>query len=190
MGRYIILVGLVLAINLLPAFGPPTWAVLVFYKLNTNMSTAAIIVFGVVASSSGRFLLALAVRSIRHKLKPEYVANLERVQNVIGRKGKGLFLYFLFFMISPLPSAQVFEAAALMNAPLLPITLVFMIGRGISYSISVLGASTVKEHAISSVVLNSIKSPWGIAIQLLCLLGIYGLLKINWSKYLPVKTQS
>ena len=184
---YLLLVGLVLAINLLPAFAPPTWAILVFYKLNSDMNTGAIIVLGVLASSTGRYLLALGVRSLRHKLKPDYLANLARVQSYIGGHGKGIVLYFLFFMISPLPSAQIFEAAALMNAPLIRITLMFMIGRGISYSISVLGASTLKAHAMSTVLINSIKSPWGIAIQIISLIGIYALLKVDWMKYLPVK---
>ena len=185
MGQYFILAILVFGINLLPAFAPPTWVILVFYKLNSNLNSVSIIVIGVLAAASGRYLLALGTRAIRYKLKPKYVANLEVIRGRLTRGRKGYFLYFLFFVIAPIPSAQIFEAAALMNVRLIPITCAFMIGRSVSYSISVLGASTLKEHAMSTVLLDSIKSPLGIAIQVACLVGLYLLLKVDWSKRLP-----
>jgi len=185
MGQYFVLAGLVFGINLLPAFAPPTWAILAFYKINSNLDTTAIIAIGVIAASSGRYLLARATRLFRYKLKREYVDNLESVRNYLSRGGRSWFLYFLFFVLAPLPSAQVFEAVGLLDARLLPITVAFAFGRGISYTISVLGASTLKEHAMSNLVLDTIKSPWGIAIQLLCIVGIYFLFKVDWSKRLP-----
>ena len=184
MGQYLALVCFVFAINLLPAFAPPTWVILVFYKLNSNLNSIAIIALGVMAAASGRYVLALGVKSIRHKLKGAHLKNLELARKRLDRGEKGYFLYFLFFVISPLPSAQLFEAAALMNAPLVPITVAFMIGRTVSYSISVFGASTLKAHAMSTVILNSIKSPWGIALQIACLIALYLLLKVDWSKRL------
>lgn len=185
MNHYYVLAALVFSLNLLPAFAPPTMIVLIFYKLNTNLDTAGIIAIGVLASSSGRLVLALATRALRPKLKREYVENLEHLGERLHRNRKSLILYFLFFLISPLPSAQIFEASALMNAPLIPITLVFMLGRSISYSISVLGAATVKEHAMSSLLVDSMKSPWGIAIQVIALGCLYLLLKVDWSKRIP-----
>ena len=185
MGQYFILAALVFGINLLPAFAPPTWVILVFYKLNSNLNSIAIIMIGVLAAASGRYLLALGTRTLRFTLKPKYVENLEVIRERLTRGRKGYFLYFLFFVIAPIPSAQIFEAAALMNVRLLPITCAFMIGRSVSYSISVFGASTLKAHAMSTVLLDSIKSPLGIAIQIACLLGLYLLLKVDWSKRLP-----
>ena len=185
MSHYLILAALVFGINLLPAFAPPTWVVLVFYKLNTNMNSVAIIAAGILASSSGRYLLALGTRAIRGRLKKEYVANLEHLQKRLRDTRKGLIFYFLFFAVAPIPSAQLFEAAALMGTPLAPITLAFMIGRTISYSLYVLGASTVKAHALSGALLDSIKSPWGISIQIGCIAALYLLVKVDWSKRLP-----
>ena len=185
MGQYFLLAALVFGINLLPAFAPPTWVILVFYKLNSNLNSVAIIVIGVLAAASGRYLLALGTRALRFKLKPKSVENLEVIRERLTRGRKGYFFYFLFFVIAPIPSAQIFEAAALMNVRLLPITFAFMIGRSVSYSISVFGASTLKAHAMSTVLLDSIKSPLGIAIQIACLLGLYLLLKVDWSKRLP-----
>ena len=182
--HYLLLAGLVLGVNLLPAFAPPTWIVLVFYKLNTGLNSFAIIAIGVAASASGRYLLALGTRAIRSKLKPEYVRNLEILEDRIGRGRKSIAFYFLFFTIAPIPSAQLFEAAALMGTPLLPITIAFMFGRAISYSTYVIGASTLKEHAMSTLLINSLKSPWGISIQVICITALYFLVKIDWSKHL------
>jgi|ERR1019366_692094 membrane protein YqaA with SNARE-associated domain len=185
MGQYLVLAGLILGINLLPAFAPPTWAILAFYKINTDLDTVVIIMIGVIAAASGRYILARATRLIRHKLKKQYVENLESIRSHLSRSSRGWILYFLFFVISPLPSAQVFEAAGLMDAQLIPIAIAFAFGRGISYTVSVLSASTLKEHAMSKLVLDTIKSPWAIALQLVCILGIYFLLKVDWSKRLP-----
>lgn len=190
MSHFLILAGLVFGINLLPAFAPPTWVVLVFYKLNTNMNTVAIIAVGILASASGRYLLALGTRALRGKLRPKYIQNLEHLQRRLGKGRKGYIVYFLFFVIAPIPSAQLFEAAALMETPLLPVTGAFMVGRTISYSLYVVGASTLKTHAMSRVLLDSIKSPWGITIQIVGLIVLYLLVKIDWSKHLPLKLQN
>ena len=186
-GHYFILAALVFGVNLLPAFGPPTWVILVFYKLNSDLNSVAIVVIGVMAAAAGRYLLAAGVRTIRHRLKEKYVKNLELVRSHLIRGKKSYIVYFLFFVISPLPSAQIFEAAALMNVRLIPITVAFMIGRTISYSISVFGASTLKQHAMGTVLVNSVKSPWGIALQLVCIFVLYLLLKVDWSKRISRK---
>ena len=47
--HYLLLAALVFAVNLMPALAPPTWAILVFYKLNSDLNTAAIIIIGILA---------------------------------------------------------------------------------------------------------------------------------------------
>ena len=185
--RYLLLADLIFAINLLPALAPPTWAILVFYKLNSNLNTVALIIIGVLAASMGRYFLARGTRLIRSRLKSETLNNLQAARSFLSGGRRKSLLYMLFFVISPLPSAQVFEAAGLVDAPLLPITLAFMVGRAISYSVSVAGASTLKAHGLSSIILDSLKSPWGIAIQLLCLLAIYLFTKVDWARHFPRK---
>ena len=97
MSHYFILAGLVLGINLLPAFAPPTWIILVFYKLDTDMNSIVIVLLGVTASASGRYLLALGVRAVRGKLKREYVQNLENLRSRLDRGRRGYIVYFPFF---------------------------------------------------------------------------------------------
>ena len=46
MNDYLILFAIVLGVNLIPAFGPPTWTILVLYSLNTRMPTPAVVLTG------------------------------------------------------------------------------------------------------------------------------------------------
>ncbi len=40
---YLIVAAVVLGVNLLPAFGPPTWAILVFYRLNMHLPVVGLV---------------------------------------------------------------------------------------------------------------------------------------------------
>jgi hypothetical protein len=49
-------------VDLLPAFGPPTWAVLVFFGLQSDMAAVPLVLVGALAAASGRLALANAGR--------------------------------------------------------------------------------------------------------------------------------
>ena len=66
------LFAIVFGVNLLPAFGPPTWAVLVLYVLNSNLHPALLIPVAALAAASGRLLLALAFRLLGNRLPKRY----------------------------------------------------------------------------------------------------------------------
>ena len=91
---------------------------------------------------------------------------------------------FLFFVVSPLPSAQLFEAVGLLGAKLIPLTIAFFSGRIITYSIYVAGASQLKAKGIADLVAEQFTSVWGVIFQLVMILGVIGLGKVNWSKIL------
>ena len=44
---YLALAGVVFGVNLLPAFGPPTWAVLVFFRLNSQLAAVPLVLHAV-----------------------------------------------------------------------------------------------------------------------------------------------
>ena len=50
--EYLVLFGVVYAINLLPAFGPPTWSIIVLYGLNTQMPAPGIVLVGALAAGA------------------------------------------------------------------------------------------------------------------------------------------
>ena len=45
---YLTLVLIVVAVNLLPAFGPPTWTILVVARLDWHLNPIALVVLGAV----------------------------------------------------------------------------------------------------------------------------------------------
>jgi uncharacterized membrane protein YdjX (TVP38/TMEM64 family) len=88
------------------------------------------------------------------------------------------------FALSPLPSAQLFEAAGLTRLPLLPFTAAFFVGRTISYSIYALTAKTVAHSSLGTELRHSITSPVGIAIDLAMIVLLVVLARVDWEKRL------
>src|SRR6478735_3237435 len=168
-------VGVVFAVNLLPAFGPPTWAVLVFFSLQFDLPAVPLILFGALAAASGRFLLASGARRLRPRLSAARLAHLNHVQAEISanrvRAAAGLGL----FALSPVPSGQLFVGAGLMTVALPPLTAAFFAGRLVSYSIYV-GAATIAEKNLGDLALDALTSPLGLALQLLMLVALTALL--------------
>jgi uncharacterized membrane protein YdjX (TVP38/TMEM64 family) len=176
---YVLVAALVFGLNLLPAFGPPTSAVLVAVTLNFELGPAPLIVCGALAAAGGRYVLARGSRRLRPRLSTERRANLASAQDLLlGNRAKtaaGLGL----FALSPVPSGQLFVAAGLLSVRLGPLTAAFFSGRIVSYAIYVLGASAVKESAGDEIT-ASLTSPVGIVVQLFALGALVALLRIDW----------
>jgi membrane protein YqaA with SNARE-associated domain len=173
----------VFGVNLLPAFGPPTWAVLVLFRLHEQLSIPALVVLGAVAAAAGRLCLALATRRARSWLPAQRVANLRALGRYLsehrGRSAVGL----LMFVLSPLPSAQLFEAAAVMDVPLLPTTAAFLVGRLVSYALY-LSAARVAQASLGEQFQRSLTSWPSIALQVGVLVAVALLARIDWASRL------
>lgn len=172
MAELAVAVGVVFTVNLLPAFGPPTWAVLVFFSLDFDLPAVPLVIGGALAAATGRFVLANASRRLRPRLSAARIDHLDRAQAALSanrlRAAAGLGL----FAISPLPSGQLFVAAGLMTVPLGPLTAAFFAGRLVSYSLYV-GAATIAERNLGSLLLDALTSP--LALQIAMLIGLAAL---------------
>jgi uncharacterized membrane protein YdjX (TVP38/TMEM64 family) len=184
------LAGVVLLFNLMPAFAPPTWAVLVLFGLNTNLHPIVIVAVGAVFAGTGRYLLARATGLFRNRISKKSLANLEAAQSLLTENTSRKVLTIGLFVLSPLPSAQLFEAAGLMGVRLLPLTIAFFSGRLITYNFYVFGASELKAHGIGELITKEFKSVWAILFQVLMITSVVLLTRINWKKYLPTKPSS
>ncbi len=60
----------IFAVNLLPAFGPPTWAVLVFFSLDFDLPAVPLVLGGALAAAAGRLVLANGARRLRRVSRP------------------------------------------------------------------------------------------------------------------------
>lgn len=177
---YLVVAAVVLGLNLLPAFGPPTWAVLVLFSLHHHYAEPVLVGVGAVAAASGRLVLAHATRRLRRWLPERHRSNLEAAGDLVGRhRGRSVAVLALF-AISPLPSAQLFEGAGLLTIRLLPLTLAFFAGRLVSYGIYVGGAGMLRDTDTGQVLLSSLTSPWGVVLQVAMLFGLVVLARVDW----------
>jgi uncharacterized membrane protein YdjX (TVP38/TMEM64 family) len=180
---YLVLAGVVFGVNLLPAFGPPTWAVLVFFRLQSDLAAIPLVLVGAAAAAGGRLALAYGSRRYRNRLSPKRIASLEAARDAIAGGPKRAAAGLALFALSPLPSAQLFVAAGLVDAPLLPLTAAFFAGRIVSYTLYVTAASAAKE-SLGTILRGVFTSPLGIALQLLMLGALVALVRIDWTRVL------
>jgi uncharacterized membrane protein YdjX (TVP38/TMEM64 family) len=187
--NYLGLFVLVLAINLLPAFGPPTWAVLVFARLNWHLNPVGLVVLGATASMIGRFLLASASKRTRSHFPARFRQNLQRASELLGKRKRGAAALFLLFVFSPLPSAQLFVAAGLLDLPLAALAAAFFLGRVVSYSIYVAAATLADKH-FGNILSKVFGSPWTIALQIALLIAVSLIPFIDWGRWSNRSTQT
>ena len=180
---YLAVTAIVFGINLLPAFGPPTWAVLVFTRLHWHLNPVALVVLGAVAAMAGRYLLARMARHFKGRLPARLRDNLEDARTLIERKRIGAFALFGIFVISPLPSAQLFLAAGLLDLPLGLLTWAFFLGRLVSYSIYV-SLATLADRQFGHVIDQVFGSPWSVALQVVLLVAVCLLPFVRWHRFL------
>ena len=183
MTQYLVAFAVIFAVNLLPAFGPPTWAVLVFFKLNSDLAAVPLVIGGALAAASGRFVLAHGARLLRGRVSQERRESLAAAQEALAGDRRKELTGLALFAVSPLPSAQLFIAAGLLDVPLVRFTLAFFAGRLVSYSIYVGGASLAK-HSLEHTLTGAFTSWWGITLQVLMLAGLVALVKVDWTRVL------
>ena len=180
---YLAVAAIIFVINLLPAFGPPTWAVLVFTRLHWHLNPVALVVLGAVAAMTGRYLLARMARHFKGRFPTRLRDNLEDARTLIERKRIGALALFGIFVISPLPSAQLFVAAGLLDLPLGLLTWAFFLGRLVSYSIYV-SLATLADRQFGDVIDKVFGSPWSVALQVVLVVLVCWLPFVHWHRFL------
>lgn len=181
--QYLALAGVVFGINLLPAFGPPTWSLLVFFRLQSHIPAAPLVLIGALSAASGRMVLAFTSRHYRDHLSAKRLESLAAARDALAGGRERAVAGLGLFALSPLPSAQLFIAAGLVAAPIVALTAAFFVGRLVSYSLYVTAASAVK-HSLGSTITGAFASPLGIALQIAMLAGLVALMRIDWTKQL------
>ena len=174
----------VFAVNLLPAFGPPTWAVIVYFGLTSDLPLPALVVTAALASSSGRYVLAHAFRLGAHRVSEKTRRSLASVRAAFERRRHHSLMALAFFAVSPFPSAQQFAAVGLAGVRILPFTGAFFLGRLVSYSFYAGGAQLADRYtSLGELLRSTLTSPWGIAAHLVLLAGLVLMVKIDWTRY-------
>lgn len=189
MEQYFILFLLVLGVNLLPAFGPPTWSILVVFRLNSDMPTWAIVIIGATAAAAGRYLLAWGFWLLRKRLSERSRRNLEAAREALERRKRNTIIALGLFAVSPVPSAQLFEAAGLAGVRLLGFTAAFFLGRLLSYTIYTYTAGKIRDTSMGQALQGGFSNPWIIALQVALIAFLVLMTRIDWAKLLNQKEQ-
>lgn len=176
----------VLALNLLPAFAPPTWVALSFfsYKFPDN-DIAMLALVGATAATLGRVILAKSARTIvRGKLLGEETRqNIDAIKDKLQGKQTLTAGVCLFYAFSPLPSNYLFVAYGLTTLELRLLALPFFLGRLIGYNFwAHLGSAAAHKLAIEAP--HNYMSVYFILVQVACLALVYLFMRIDWRRLL------
>lgn len=132
MGTLLILFFVVLLLNVIPAFAPPTWMVVSFlgFRLPSQMGWTFSLV-GAAAAATGRLLLGKLSRTIirNHWLGHPAQENIKRVKLELERRPKVTFAVLLFCAFTPLPSNSLFIAYGLTTLSFGRLVAPFFFGR-------------------------------------------------------------
>jgi len=74
-----------------------------------------------------------------------------------------------------------------MNVPLRPLTAAFFVGRLATYTFYAAGVQAIKHTNFGRLLIDSLTSWWGIALQLLMLVGIVMLGRVDWTRFKPAE---
>jgi len=183
MAEYALAGAAVFALNLLPAFGPPTWSLLVVLTVSFDLEPVILVPVGAVCAAAGRYVLGSLAHRWRAHLPARRVEGLRAAGAAVSANRGPALAGLGLFAISPLPSAQLFIAAGLIGAPLKPLTAAFFAGRVVSYSLYV-GLASAAGATLSDLLGESLGSPLGVALQLLMLAGLIVLVRVDWLRLL------
>jgi membrane protein YqaA with SNARE-associated domain len=185
--NYLTLFIIVLGVNLIPAFGPPTWSIIALYVFNSDLNEPAIVVVGALAAALGRYILGHSFRLLGGYLPQKTRHNIGLARLALERRRRSTMLALLFFALSPLPSAQLFEAAGLAGLRLLPFTTAFFLGRIVSYSLYAFTAKEIRDSSIGDSFRDALMSPLGLASQIVAILLLVALVRVDWQRFLGIK---
>jgi membrane protein DedA with SNARE-associated domain len=187
---YIFLFILIFAINVVPAFMPPTWIILSFFYVNNDLLFLPTIILGVIAATSGRIVLALISKYWLKKALPiSFYSNYQYLGEYLKRHTKLTLPIVFGYAFSPISSNSLFIMAGFSNLNLKLIAASFFIGRLISYSFWI----TV-SHQLSNrldTIFTGTFSNLNTFISALISMGIVVIIgRINWKNLLKSKIQT
>lgn len=154
-----------------------------FLALSYRLDPVALVPIGALSATAGRLVLARVTGRFRSRLSPRRIEALAALRDAIVARPHRAALGLGVFLVSPLPSNQLFMAAGLLAVPLRPLAAAFFAGRLIAYSLYTGGAAMVRE-SLGDVLLEQLSSPKAIAVQVVSLVLLGVLMAVDWAAVL------
>jgi hypothetical protein len=178
------LFGIVFALNVIPAFSPPTWMALSWVGFNHPQSNPFVVaLIGACAATCGRLVLAkMSCVIVRKRFMSEAMRdNIDVIKGQLEQHRTLTFGAFLVYAFGPLPSNYLFIAYGLTSLPLALAAVPFFIGRCVSYSFFVFTASAVSQRlALELAETQSYFGIYFVVSQLLLLALVFLFTRVDW----------
>ena len=180
----IIYVVLIFALNVVPAFAPPTWMALSWIGFaHPQYNPFAVALVGALAATAGRVVLAKLSRIIiRQRFMSEASrTNIEVIKEAIEGHRALTVGTFLFFAFSPFASNFLFIAYGLTSSPMRLVAIPFFLGRFVSYSFFVYAAAEVSQRlGMNGAAAKNYFGIYFVASQILVIIALYVFTRIDW----------
>lgn len=185
---YLLLFFIVLQINLIPAFMPPTWIILSYFLLTFQLAFFPVIVLGAIAATAGRVGLAYLgrhffFRFFSHKSQQNFIY----LGNFLKDKNKLTIPIVISYAFLPIPSNQMFLAAGMANLNIKLVAFSFLMGRLISYTVWI-SATHYAISRLDTVFSKQITHTQTIMLELASFLILFAIAKIPWKAILEKRT--
>ncbi|ABX19523.1 VTT domain-containing protein [Burkholderia multivorans] len=175
---------LILLLNLMPAFAPPTWMAMSW--VGFNLPDGNPLIFAIVAASAattGRVILAIFARSLVRSgwMRDSDRENIDVASRWLRKRRTLTAGAFFFYALSPLPSNYLFIAYGLSDLPFRIIAAAFFVGRATTYAIwAHLGRFASNRLDLESGLEGSYLGGFFIVTQLVLLGLVFMLMKLDW----------
>lgn len=169
-------------INVIPAFMPPTWAVLAVFHVTSDAPLLVLTVGGAFFSALGRMLLAVGASRLRYILPESDVRNATALGDFANRHRAWRMVLVFLYCLAPIPSNPIFIAAGIGRVPLLPVTVAFFLSRAIADTFWVWTAGAVAESS-RSVFVKNMTSWQSVAFQMAALALVVLALRLPWARW-------
>lgn len=189
LGSYVLLASLVLGLNIIPAFMPPTWTVLAFFVTKYDLLLIPVVLIGASCATLGRVVLAgISRKYFRRILSADSQENYASIGDYLNRHRKLTIPLVIAYAFLPIPSNDVFIAAGLAKVKIKLLAGSFFVGRLISYTFWVSLTQRFSDNLVDIFSKHYTKAG-SIVLEVVGLLLLYLFGKIAWKKILKkVKT--
>jgi len=172
--------------NIIPAFMPPSWAILSAFYISSPQNIFALILIGVTASTCGRFALAKLSGKVTSKFAS---ASKKKEFDAIGAKLEGKafqkFIFTFIYALSPLPSNALFIAFGATKTRMREVLAGFFIGRFISYLFLVFTTNQVFSSLEATA--QGAGTLGTIMVEVIGVIAIVGFFFVDWNKLISLE---
>ena len=175
---------IIIFINVVPIFMPPTWTVVSYIYIRYHVNLVIITLVGACSSTFGRILLARFAKGISGRIfSVPATKNLHFIGSKIEGNPVKMFIIAFIWAISPVGSNPLFISVGLSSVLLRPIVAGFFIGRTISYAFLAYTSKVIINN-MSSIATQGITDWKKIVIELIGLIIIFFYLAVDWRRLL------